>query len=138
MTARGIRGNNPGNIEKGQPWRGLAAEQPDARFATFVAPVYGIRAIVKILLTYQRRDPNLTIRKIINAWAPPVENDTESYVNHVARACDMPPDGIIPGGLRAQPGMTREIVKAIIRHENGTQPYGENLIADAVTLAFNS
>jgi len=36
---RGIRNHNPGNIEKGDPWQGLAADQSgDPRFAVFAAP----------------------------------------------------------------------------------------------------
>ena len=52
---RGIRLNNPGNIEYGESWRGMAADQKDPRFVTFTEPVYGIRALAKLLLNYQRK-----------------------------------------------------------------------------------
>ena len=51
---RGIRNNNPGNIRRnGDPWQGLAKEQNDREFFTFKSAVYGIRALARLLITYQ-------------------------------------------------------------------------------------
>src|SRR3569623_742027 len=71
MTPRGIRNNNPGNIRWGEDWRGLVApaQRTDPDFCQFVAPVYGIRAIGKILLTYQARGI-LMLHRILRTWAP--------------------------------------------------------------------
>lgn len=52
--ARGERNNNPGNIRHGSKWRGLSIEQADREFCQFVSPEYGIRAIYKLLQTYQK------------------------------------------------------------------------------------
>ena len=49
---RGIRNKNPGNIKLGTDWDGLAAEQLDPTFCTFGEAVMGIRALMRILLTY--------------------------------------------------------------------------------------
>jgi hypothetical protein len=127
MATRGIRNNNPGNIRHGDQWRGLAANQPDPAFCTFVAPVYGIRAMVKILQSYQRRGLN-TVQEIISAWAPTVENDTAAYVRSVCSRVGVGPnDPVEPGNP--------ELIKAIIRHENGACPYSDNTIGDAIKLA---
>ena len=53
--ARGERNNNPGNIRHGSKWQGLSAQQTDPSFCQFVSPEYGIRAIYKLLQTYQKK-----------------------------------------------------------------------------------
>jgi hypothetical protein len=133
MTAigpRGIRNNNPGNIRHGgDKWQGMAAEQTDPEFVQFTAPEWGIRAIVVILRNYRTLYGRNTIRKIITRWAPPTENNTGAYIDNVSRALGIGPDdqlneGLIPG-----------LVAAIIRHENGLQPYDVALIDYGVSLA---
>lgn len=34
-TPRGIRNNNPGNLDKGSPWQGLVDNPSEPRFCTF-------------------------------------------------------------------------------------------------------
>ena len=53
-TPSGIRNNNQGNIEWGSPWQGLRPqnERTDNRFAQFTDPVFGIRALACVLITY--------------------------------------------------------------------------------------
>lgn len=128
---RGIRLNNPGNIRHGDAWRGLTEDQPDSAFCKFSAPVYGIRAIVKILLTYQSRGI-VTIRGIIMHWAPPAENDTVAYVADVSARVGVYELDALDVRNRAT---CAGLVKALIWHENGAMPYSENTIADAMTLA---
>lgn len=130
-TARGLRNNNPGNIRHGQKWAGLADVQTDSDFCTFKSPEYGIRAICRILLTYSNRDIN-TVRGIVNTWAPPVENDTAAYVDDVARRCGVKPDDVLDVD---QADVMRELVTAIIFHENGQNPYPRKTIDDAMRLA---
>ena len=45
--------------------------------------------MIKIMYTYKKKYNLDTIEKVIYRWAPPVENDTESYVEYVARHCDI-------------------------------------------------
>ncbi len=40
-TPRGIRNNNPGNLDKGSPWQGLISNPSEPRFCTFKDPVWG-------------------------------------------------------------------------------------------------
>ena len=79
---RGIRNNNPGNIEKSKnnKWQGMAESQPDKRFITFTSPEWGIRAIARILINYKDKYDLDTVKKIISRWAPPSENNTGAYV----------------------------------------------------------
>lgn len=118
MTARGIRNNNPGNIRRGERWQGLAAEQPDPSFCTFVSMAYGCRALIKTLQTYVRKRGCKTVRQIIERWAPPTENNTESYVRHVASAVSRGADEVLP--FDVDPSYYLAIARAIARHENGS------------------
>jgi len=132
-TPRGLRNNNPGNIRISKiHWIGEADAQPDPDFVTFSAPEYGIRAVCKILLSYQADDRCQTIRQLISRWAPPNENDTGAYVDAVSRACGLGPDD--PTCVRQASVMT-PLVEAIIRQETGEQPYPPDLIARALSLA---
>lgn len=133
---RGERNNNPGNIDRvtGQVWQGQSADQSgDPRFVVFDEPVMGIRALAKTLLTYYRKHNRDTVRKIINRWAPPVENDTGAYVNHVAELLHVGPDDSISPEI---PRTLEVLAKAIIQHENGRCVYGDDLIADGVSRAL--
>lgn len=134
MVARGIRNNNPGNIEynPGVPWQGLDNPPSDGRFCRFKTAPYGIRALCRVLITYQDKHDVRTVRKIINRWAPPNENNTDSYVNAVSGAVGVTPDH----KLNVHDFDTlSKLVQAIIRHENGSQPYTEGQITKGLVLA---
>jgi hypothetical protein len=129
-AARGLRNHNPGNIEKGEAWDGLSVDQSaDERFAVFDSPVYGIRALTKVLLTYRSYGVR-TPEQIINRWAPDFENDTDSYVSAVAAAAGIAEtDPVTDDELPA-------VVAAIIQHENGSNPYSAATISDGIKAAF--
>ncbi|GFM85395.1 hypothetical protein PSCICO_07940 [Pseudomonas cichorii] len=144
---RGIRNFNPGNIRhaKGVRWQGQAASQADTDFVQFTDPRWGIRAIARVLITYQdkRRAADGsridTVREIIERWAPPNENNTEAYVISVAGVLQIGPnDETIDVYDYAT---MRTLVMAIVRHENGTgslpggQWYGDNVIKEGLALA---
>lgn len=118
LDKRGFRNNNPGNIRKGIDWKGMRAQQTDSAFVQFSDPVYGIRALNKIIKTYATKYHLDTVRGIINRWAPPNENDTGSYVKDVATQLAVGPDEVIDVRARAA-----DLSRAIIHHENGSMPY---------------
>ena len=125
---RGIRNNNPGNIEdNGTAWRGRMGN--DGRFVIFDKPENGIRALARTLKTYRNLHGLTTVRGIINRWAPPFENDTTAYVNHVAGALGVTPDTSL------SEAETMDIVPVIIRHENGQQPYSETVLNAGIKAA---
>lgn len=130
---RGIRNHNPGNIERGAPWQGLAADQSaDDRFAVFESPRWGIRAIARVLITYQDKRKIRTVRGILSRWAPTTENDTVAYVAHVSKRLDVGPSELIDVHDYA---VMRPLVEAIILHENGMQPYDDATIDQGLRLA---
>lgn len=138
---RGVRNNNPGNIDRSpaNKWQGrmprerMTVEQrAEPRFEVFASPAWGIRAICVLLISYQDRHGINKVRGFINRWAPPVENDTEAYVNQVAKALGVKPDDFI--NIHEYRRM-RPMVEAIIRHENGYQPYAAEVIEEGLRLA---
>ena len=130
---RGIRNNNPGNIRLGQAWQGLEQTQTDQSFCQFVTPEYGIRAIMKIMITYHKEGVE-TINDIISKWAPPNENDTVAYIKAVSQDAGIDPNIIVD--VHDVPVMV-DIIKGIITHENGCQPYPDDTIINGIKLALS-
>ena len=130
---RGIRNNNPGNIRKSKdPWQGLAERQTDAAFFVFKSPMYGIRALARVLITYQDNKNLRTIKDIIRRWAPQTENDTNAYIISVADATGFTQDQLLD---MHRFDHLKPLVEAIIRHENGHQPYTNTEITKGLVLA---
>lgn len=130
---RGIRNHNPLNIRRSRDkWQGLASPQQDREFFTFVGPEWGIRAAARILIRYQDDHNLTTVRQFINRWAPPVENDTDAYAEAAARAMGLSPDDQIDAHDYRY---IRPMVEAMIRHENGQQPYAGAVIDKGLILA---
>lgn len=115
---RGIRNNNPGNIRRTKDqWKGQSLVQSDPAFVVFEKAEFGVRALARVLMRYN--DLGLrTVAGIIGRWAPTSENDTGSYVQHVARELGVDPSQTID----VREYLPR-IAAAIIKHENGMQPY---------------
>ena len=112
---RGIRNNNPLNIEDGQ----FARSQPgyagsDGRFAKFEAPEHGVAAADTLLNSYQKNHGLNTVAGIVGRWAPASDNnDTKAYAAHVASQMGIGPNDPIPPEMRPQ------LIAAMARHENG-------------------
>lgn len=130
---RGVRNNNPGNLEasSSNPWVGQTGS--DGRFAKFETPEHGIRALGRNLLSYQRQGID-TVGEIINRWAPPSDNnDTAAYIKSVCAQlgvkADQPLDASNPDTLQA-------LCAAIIKHENGSQPYSNEQLSTGVSAAL--
>ncbi|MFH2493704.1 hypothetical protein ABK713_11085 [Klebsiella aerogenes] len=130
---RGVRNNNPGNLEasSSNPWVGQTGS--DGRFAKFETPEHGIRALGRNLLSYQRQGID-TVSEIINRWAPPSDNnDTAAYIKSVCAQlgvkADQPLDASNPDTLQA-------LCAAIIKHENGSQPYSNEQLSTGVSAAL--
>lgn len=134
---RGVRSNNPGNIDynPANKWQGQLPPNPalEKRFARFDVAENGIRALGKLLLTYQRKYNLRTIEALISRWAPGVENDTASYVAAVEKQTGTAPGA--PVDLHNVAVMTG-VVKAIIHHENAGYQYPEAVVQEGVRRAL--
>lgn len=134
---RGLRNNNPGNIKESPNdkthWIGERATNDDPVFEEFDTPWAGIRALYIILRGYQRARGLKTTRQIIDRWAPPIENDTGAYVNSVAGAVGYSPDQ--PIDLIHNKKVAVKFIAAVIKHENGQQPFSDEEILSAIEMA---
>ncbi len=84
---RGIRNNNPGNlIYTNIKWNGKLPknQNKDRRFEMFIAPEYGIRAMIKDLKNDIGKGKN-TVPTLISEYAPRFENNTDAYIQTVCK-----------------------------------------------------
>ena len=113
---RGIRDNNPGNL---QPPPGLTGWQGtvgmDGPFVIFADDTWGLRALALDITNKISKDGLDTITSLITVYAPPSENDTASYIAAVASDTGI--------GATDQLGTDQDtitsLMRAIINHENG-------------------
>ncbi len=146
MTARGVRNNNPGNIDFNprNDWVGqLGLEQgvTKPRFARFDSPENGIRALGKLLINYRGKDgmPGVggkgidTVLETVNRWAPSNENNTQAYAAAVAKRLNVRPTD--PINIK-DPATLRGMALSIIIHENGGNPYKAAVIDEGVRRAL--
>lgn len=96
IVPRGIRNNNPLNIRKGNNWKGERPNQTDKAFEEFESMEMGVRAGFYLIRKYMSGYNGLTekfntIEKIIRRWAPASENDTQAYIDTVAKKTGISP-----------------------------------------------
>lgn len=123
LSNRGLRDNNPGNIRRGaSKWQGSLSQADvlqsggtwDAEFEQFATIGYGVRALGHTLLTYSSKYGLNTVALIVGRYAPPSENDTDSYVAQVADALNVDGDDEID-----VPSRLPELAAAIMKRETG-------------------
>jgi len=109
--------NNPGNIQIGQGFAGTVGEYASDRkgggkqpYVEFDSPQMGLRAIYKDLRSKVNTFDG-DVAKIISKYAPNNENKTQAYIDNVIKQIGS--DTITADNID-------EAVRAIVRHENGT------------------
>ncbi len=128
---RGIRNNNALNIRKsGDKWKGAVGD--DGEFVRFSSASLGVRAAARILKNYRDKYGLNTVSGIINRWAPPSENDTNSYIESVAKKTHVDINQVL--GDSDYPNL----IRAMIYHENGQQPYPVDVINQGFNEGFYS
>jgi hypothetical protein len=120
IAPRGIRNNNPLNIEDGP----FTKSQPgyagsDGRFAKFQTPEHGVAAANALLDTYGQKHGLNTVAGIVGRWAPAGDgNNVSAYAADVAGKLGIDPNAPVPPELRPQ------LVSAMAQHENGVAAPG--------------
>lgn len=127
---RGIRNKNPLNMRwySVNNWNGQIGKD-ESGFIIFDRVENGIRAAGKNLDSYARRGVT-SMGAIIAEWAPASENNVEAYIKHVEQQTGWGRGRAIN---RANGDFTN-LIAAMIRHENGKQPYSVELIRGALAL----
>ncbi len=89
--------------------------------------------MAKVLINYKKLYGLNTVRQIISRYAPPNENQTTAYVQSVARQLGVLPDVVIDIEER---GVLTVFIKAVIRMENGIQPYSDETIQKGIDSIY--
>ena len=120
---RGIRANNPTNIEysPNTQWKGLANPPTEGRFCRFTEPQWGLRATILILRNYQKRGL-VTLLQMISSWAPAADsNHPASYAGTVAKYMGINAHDTVDLTNKDQ---VIKMLKGMVRVENGPAPQG--------------
>ena len=130
---RGLKNRNPGNLRANPriTWDGQVAVD-DKGFVVFASDVKGLRADIIDLHTHYIRDLETCVLTLIASYAPPNENDTKAYVEFVCERLDVEARDTLAFDRRTADALIRAIVKI----EQGVQPYDDATIAEAIEQAF--
>lgn len=132
---RGERNHNPMNVRRTNiPWAGMSPDQSsDPDFCVMQTDYFGLRMGAMNLLHGYVHEGHRTVPQIIEAWAPPNENDTPAYVADVCKWCGVEPIDTL---VLAQLSTLKSLVTAVIRQENGRCIYDDDDIATACRAAL--
>lgn len=131
--ARGIRNNNPGNIVKSNTaWQGKVplSQNTDSRFEQFISIEYGLRALMKNVVTWVNRGEN-TIEKLITKWAPSFENNTSGYIQKVSNLVGISAKEV----LKLDKNQMISLAKAIAQVENA--PHHKYIVESSYQQAYS-
>lgn len=115
-TPRGIANKNPGNlVMSGKEWPHEVphSRNTDGKFMQFDSMQHGIEALMLNLLYYFKSGRN-TVKKILDRWNPPPE-DNSNYVVFVSHKTGFSPNQVLVPDRHTIIRLTR----AIIDYENG-------------------
>jgi hypothetical protein len=83
---------NPGNIRDSLEVFQGEVPSPDSDFKSFASMAYGFRAMIVILRTYYTKHDLKNLAQMISRWAPPEENDTDSYIDFIKQNAPIDPE----------------------------------------------
>jgi hypothetical protein len=115
------RNNNPGNIVGGAWANQHGAIGTAFRMAVFPDEATGAAAIPALLHT--ARFQAMTIREAISTYAPPSENDTESYIRSVTRGAGVPDTTLLSALTEDQIGLIVGVIRRVEGWAEGTTYY---------------
>lgn len=139
--------NNDGSVDMNNSvwytgdsqWLGydISGKSWSPRFCVFKSMTYGLRALF-LNMNSQILKGNNTISKLIYIWAPPHENNTEDYINTVAKKAGVDKNSFILNSIADSRLNNKEvcinIAKAIADHE-GDIILDDKTIEDAYNMA---
>lgn len=132
---RGIRNNNPGNLNYvGQA--GATKEGGEGgRFAVFESMEHGVAALYRQLQLYFKRGVN-TLSSIVKTYAPASDgNNVDSYISALSRATGKGANEAIDSGDTTT---IARLMKGIVDHENGKGYISSSDIMGGIQLGAGS
>jgi hypothetical protein len=116
----------------GVRWQGEIEPDTVNNFSRFQDVGYGIRAMITDITGDIVNDGKNTLRKLVTAYAPPGENNTNAYIATVANLTGLQPDQVIP----VSEYWIRKIITAKIAVELGQQ-FANRISNSDIDAGFN-
>lgn len=132
---RGIRNNNPGNLNYvGQAGATLESGE-GGRFAVFESMQHGVAALYKQLQLYFKRGIN-TLSSIVKTYAPASDNNNvDAYISALTKATGKGANEVLDSGDTAT---IARLMKGIVDHENGKGYISSSDIMGGIQLGAGS
>ncbi|WP_368525100.1 hypothetical protein [Enterobacter asburiae] len=132
---RGIRNNNPGNLNyAGQAGATLEGGE-GGRFAVFESMQHGIAALYKQLQIYFKKGIN-TLSSIVKTYAPASDNNNvDAYISALTKATGKGANEVLDSGDTAT---IARLMKGIVDHENGKGYISSSDIMGGIQLGAGS
>lgn len=132
---RGIRNNNPGNLNyAGQAGATLEGGE-GGRFAVFESMQHGVAALYKQLQLYFKRGIN-TLSSIVKTYAPASDNNNvDAYISALTKATGKGANEVLDSGDTAT---IARLMKGIVDHENGKGYISSSDIMGGIQLGAGS
>lgn len=132
MQPRGIRNNNPGNLNFAGQAGASKEGGENGRFAVFSSMRDGVAALYRQLQLYIKRGSN-TIEAIVNKYAPAGDNNNvAAYIQQLVKETGKKAGDALSGG---DTETVFKLIRGIINHENGTGKDGQGYVADQDILS---
>lgn len=113
---RGVRNNNPGNLNFANQAGATKESGENGRFAVFGSMQEGAAALYRQLQLYMKRGTN-TLSGIVNKYAPAGDNNNVgAYISALMKATGKGANEAIDSG---DTGTIARLMKGIVDHENG-------------------
>jgi len=128
---RAERNNNPGNLNFAGQSGATLEDGSNARFAKFGTTAEGVSALAKQLQRYGERGLD-TVSKIINKYAPSSENDTQAYIDALAKRLGVSGDQQLD---LSDSNTLTGLIKGIARHEAGSDYLSDSDVMTGLSMA---
>jgi hypothetical protein len=134
-SARGMRNNNPGNLESNAWTQGLPGYRgSDGRFAIFDTPEHGMAALDQNLASYGQKGVN-TPFAVASRWAPASDNNNpNSYGATIAKGLGVGLNDTIDLN---DPAVRAKIATSIATVENGPGGASVSPVASSASASSN-
>lgn len=132
---RGIRNNNPGNLNYAGQAGATMEGGEGGRFAVFESMQHGVAALYKQLQLYFKRGIN-TLSSIVKTYAPASDNNNvDAYISALTRATGKGANEVLDSGDTAT---IARLMKGIVDHENGKGYISSSDIMGGIQLGAGS
>lgn len=131
-NALGLRNHNPVNLRAASNETGKVYAGKSGSFSRFGSDRDGLAAAARQLFLYGDNGKH-TVNDVIKTFAPSSENNVSAYVSDVSRDSGLKPGENID---LHSPDVLKRLLPAMIKHEQGTQPFSRSEIDTGINDAI--